>query len=450
MRRPPLLIAAGLLVLCLLPASADAAPPTCDPPPSQTVREGRDTWLYVSFGCRDPDNDVLTFAVADMPGAGTATPASYPGAFVYHPTAGFTGTDSFTFTASDGSSTTPPVAVTVVVTPNQPPVCNASSDEVEPDVVTVLTPVDGGGCSDPDFDALALSIIDQPLHGTVTVAPGAFGDELHYDPSDGYVGPDSFTFRADDGLADTAVVTFSITVLPPNRRPICVPFRAVTMAPGSTLPLDASQTCSDPDGDAFFPSPPISGPDHGRILFGGGVPAYAPDPGFVGIDRIRYVVTDDRGGTSDVALLEITVGNPVGPPMRPPASTAGPPRPAPDRALPIASIRLRPDQRVGAVRKRGLKLTLRSSERATAGLELVADRAVARRLGLARSPRRPVVVGSLQRPVAAGTTALTVALTPKARQALRKVRSVRLRLKGVVTDLSGNRRSLSVRFRLGR
>ena len=71
--------------------------------------------------------------------------------------------------------------------------------------------------TDVDNDSLTYSLIAGPSHGTVTVsADGAFV----YTPAANYNGPDSFTFRANDGQADSNVATVPITLTPVNDPPV--------------------------------------------------------------------------------------------------------------------------------------------------------------------------------------------------------------------------------------
>ena len=65
---------------------------------------------------------------------------------------------------------------------------------------------------DPDGDLLTYTLLTQPSHGTLSgTAP-----KLLYTPAAGYLGPDSFTFVADDGDGPSLPATVSITVaLPP-------------------------------------------------------------------------------------------------------------------------------------------------------------------------------------------------------------------------------------------
>ena len=58
-----------------------------------------------------------------------------------------------------------------------------------------------------------------PSHGTLSL--GASGS-ISYVPTTGYSGPDSFTYKANDGTADSNTVTVALTVAAPgNSAPAC-------------------------------------------------------------------------------------------------------------------------------------------------------------------------------------------------------------------------------------
>jgi O-glycosyl hydrolase len=64
--------------------------------------------------------------------------------------------------------------------------------------------------TDPNGDGLTYTVVDSPQHGTLSgTAPN-----LTYAPAAGFTGTDSFTFKANDGQADSNVATVSITVAP--------------------------------------------------------------------------------------------------------------------------------------------------------------------------------------------------------------------------------------------
>src|SRR5207244_989233 len=70
--------------------------------------------------------------------------------------------------------------------------------------------------SDPDGDALTRSIVGGPAHGSITLA----GSIATYTPAANYNGPDSFSFKVNDGSLDSSPATVSVTVTPVNDPPV--------------------------------------------------------------------------------------------------------------------------------------------------------------------------------------------------------------------------------------
>ena len=62
--------------------------------------------------------------------------------------------------------------------------------------------------SDPDGDALTFEILSGPSHGTLAGS----GALLTYTPDAGYTGTDAFTFRANDGTAESNAAVVTITL----------------------------------------------------------------------------------------------------------------------------------------------------------------------------------------------------------------------------------------------
>ncbi len=83
-----------------------------------------------------------------------------------------------------------------------------------------------------DGDPLRFQLVTKPKHGLLLGFPPA----LTYTPDSDYAGPDSFTFRANDGEFDSAVATVNITVvgvIPPTATPTSSPV-APTATPTNT------------------------------------------------------------------------------------------------------------------------------------------------------------------------------------------------------------------------
>jgi subtilisin family serine protease len=93
---------------------------------------------------------------------------------------------------------------------NSSPVANNQAVNVIKDTQTPITLT----ATDPDNNPLTYTLVAQPQHGTVTPPPPADPGSASrtYTPTTDYVGPDSFTFKANDGTVDSNVATVSITV----------------------------------------------------------------------------------------------------------------------------------------------------------------------------------------------------------------------------------------------
>ena len=144
----------------------------------------------------DPNGDTLTVSAFTQGAHGTVS-CLPSGLCTYTPNLGYAGADSFTYTANDGNGGTDTATVSVtVVQPNRAPTCVAPSLTTPQD-----TPLSGQlSCSDLDANTLAYSLVGAAGHGTVTVA---LDGHFTYTPAAGYTGPDSFTFKANDGTVDS-------------------------------------------------------------------------------------------------------------------------------------------------------------------------------------------------------------------------------------------------------
>ncbi len=184
------------------------------------------------------------------------------------------------------------------VLPNSAPQAddqNVSTNEATPVNITLTA-------SDPEGDPLTYIILSGPSHGTLTGTP----PNLTYTPAGGYFGPDSFTFKANDGNLDSNVATVSITVNSVNNPPEAVDDSAQTVEDTPVI-ISVIANDSDLDGDALTVSE-IGIPLHGTAVINGGgtTVTYTPSAGYSGPDRFNYTVSDGNGGTAS-AMVSITV-----------------------------------------------------------------------------------------------------------------------------------------------
>ncbi len=170
----------------------------------------------------DADSDTLTVNSNSIPINGDLV-LQDDGSFVYQPDAGFTGTDSFTYTISDGKTTSNYATVTITVTGdnsggggqdpvNRPPIAQNDNYSTKENKDLVILP-NGilGNDTDADGDEITVdtATVSNPLHGTLIVnADGSFT----YEPDRGWHGTDSFVYRIWDGeeYSDFALVTIKV------------------------------------------------------------------------------------------------------------------------------------------------------------------------------------------------------------------------------------------------
>ncbi|WJH41457.1 Ig-like domain-containing protein [Aliirhizobium terrae] len=252
----------------------------------------------------DVDGDTLTYGLGEQAENGTVT-VNADGSYSYVPNADFAGTDTFTYTVTDGTET---VSYTVTVTVgavNDPPV-GQDDDILTDEDVTFEGQLPTA--TDADGDPLTYAVGSQPLHGTVTVnADGSYT----YQPAANYNGADSFTYTVSDGTA-TATYTVNITIDPVNDAPV-----------GSDLEISVEN-----DGTATGTLPPATDPEGSPVSYAlgtvtpgalvtvnaDGIYSYTPPPGFSGPDTFTYTVSDG----DETSTYTVTVN--VGPANQPPTA----------------------------------------------------------------------------------------------------------------------------------
>ena len=157
----------------------------------------------------DADGDTLTVVKVTDPAHGTVA-LNVSGSFVYTPTAGWSGVDSFTYQANDGGRTSNIAKVSITV--NDAPVAVPDAyAAIQSTALTIAAPGVLSNDTDLNGDALVAVKVVSPAHGTVTLsANGSFT----YVPIPGWSGKDSFTYAAGDGMALSNAATVTITVAP--------------------------------------------------------------------------------------------------------------------------------------------------------------------------------------------------------------------------------------------
>ena len=128
------------------------------------------------------------------------------------PTSSYSGTDSFTYTISDGHGGS--AQATVTMTMNSPPVAaddNVAAYNTQSGVAATVTFDPRVNDTDPDNDHISIKSVGTPVNGGTAQKNG--GASVTYTaPSAGYVGTDSFTYTIKDAQGNTASATVHVTV----------------------------------------------------------------------------------------------------------------------------------------------------------------------------------------------------------------------------------------------
>jgi hypothetical protein len=281
----------------------------------QSVSTPEDTALPITLTASDTDGDTLTFSVVMGPAHGSLS-GTAPN-LTYTPAANYNGPDTFTFKVNDGTVDSNTATVSITVTPvNDPPVANPQSVTTPEDTATAITLT----ASDVDGDTLTYSVVAGPAHGVLSgTAPN-----LTYTPAANYNGPDSFTFKANDGTVDSNIATISITITPVNDAPVA---NAQSVTTNQNVAIPITLTATDVDGDTLTYSV-VTGPTHGSLSGTAPNVTYTPASNYHGPDGFTFKAND---GTvdSNTAMVSITVNGlpqieveqPVGVPLTDGAST---------------------------------------------------------------------------------------------------------------------------------
>ena len=291
-----------------------------DAPEANDQEQGvqRDAPLVLTLTGSDVENSLLTFEVVDGPEKGslsdidqeTGDPATAE--VTYTPNEGATGTDSFTFTVSDGELTSEATTVTLTLNVNNTaPVAQAQTgdDAVTTSEDTEVTLTLNATEADEN-DTLTYGVVDSPGKGTL-------GDinqdgQVTYTPNENASGEDSFTFKANDGVADSNVATVEVIVIPANDAPVIQKQGddagesvEVTMSEdGDPTAFALELTAQDPDSESLTWSV-SSNPTSGSASVTDGTVSYSPNENYSGEDSFTVETSD--GELSDSLAVSVTV-----------------------------------------------------------------------------------------------------------------------------------------------
>src|SRR5439155_639867 len=163
----------------------------------------------------------------------------------------------------------------------------------EDTTLTVVVPGVLANDSDVDGDTLNAVLVSQPTHGSLALNSNG---SLSYVPAANYNGPDSFTYQANDGQADSGIATVSITITAANDAPVGGndSYSTAEASPSRRSSARVLANDSDVDGDTLN-AVLVSQPTHGSLaLNSNGSLSYVPAANYNGSDSFTYKANDGQ------------------------------------------------------------------------------------------------------------------------------------------------------------
>jgi hypothetical protein len=247
----------------------------------------------------DPDGDIddTTLAVSSPPGDGVAVVVGDQ--VRYTPAGGFVGTDAFDYRICDADGTCATATVTVDVTAaSSPPnavddtAVTGRSTAVLIDVLANDSDVDG------DLDPTSLSVTT-PASGTATTT----GQQVSYDPNNGFSGTDTFSYTVCDLLAACDTATVTVTV---GSRGMTANPDAATTAEFAAVTITVLSNDTTTNGFVDATSLSVGSAGNGTTSRSGDAVVYQPAYGWSGVDTFTYDICDDTA-SCDTGTVTVTV-----------------------------------------------------------------------------------------------------------------------------------------------
>ena len=274
-----------------------------------TVEEDADlTSIDVISNDTDVDViDTLILTAATTVGSGTVAVNADGVSVDYTPAADFNGTETITYTVSDGELATTGT-LTITVTPvNDAPVAVSDTATVEEDAD--LTSIDVIS-NDTDIDGDSLTLTTVTTVGSGTVAVNADGVSVDYTPAADFNGTETITYTVSDGVLSDTTGTLTITLTPVNDTPVAVSDTATVEEDADLTSIDVISNDTDVEGDTLtLIAATTDGSGTATVNADGVSVDYTPAADFNGTETITYTVSDGTDTSTGILTITVTAVN---------------------------------------------------------------------------------------------------------------------------------------------
>lgn len=175
---------------------------------NDSVATGEDTPVTIAILVNDVNVDADPLAVTNLTQPNSGVVSLNPNNTVtYTPTLNFNGVDFFNYTVNDGITDSNVATVTVTVNSiNDVPVANDDATTLDGNATAIISVLTND--TDADQDHLTVTGLTQPVTGGVSLN---LDNTVTYTPTLNFSGSDTFTYMANDGLANSNVATVTVT-----------------------------------------------------------------------------------------------------------------------------------------------------------------------------------------------------------------------------------------------
>jgi len=253
----------------------------------------------------DPDWNRITVQSVTQPARGSVVNNHFE-SVTYTPANDFAGTDTFTYTVSDGTGLTSTATVTVAVL-NQAPIPHSEILAAPEDTWVGYSAWNVlGNDTDPDGDELHIVSVEQPQHGQFLVSPDS--QQFSYKSNLNWNGMDTFYYTVGDPFGASVRVMAQIGVSAVNDSPVAVndSFSVYKNQPLTITEAQVIANDTDIEGHTISLYS-IGAPTNGTAKLVDGSIEYSPYGEFVGTDAFDYIITDSGGGAYGTGRINITV-----------------------------------------------------------------------------------------------------------------------------------------------
>ncbi len=280
--------------------------PVANPDTLAAIEDTPITYTAAQLLGNDTDVDGNTLTIASITsGTGGTAVLNPDGTVTFTPNANFNGAASFSYVASDGTTTSNSATVTVNVAPvNDAPIANPDTlAAVEDTPITYTASQLLGNDTDVDGNALTIASVTSSTGGTAVLNPDG---TVTFTPNANFNGAASFSYVASDGTATSNSATVTVNVAAVNHAPVA---NADILAATEDTPITytAAQLLgndTDVDGNTLTIASVTSVTGGTAVLNLDGTVTFTPNANFNGAASFSYVASD---GTTSSNSATVTV-----------------------------------------------------------------------------------------------------------------------------------------------